>query len=128
MIKIEAIPTKEVNGIKFGMNRQVVHSILGNSIEFFKGDSKIPTDDFGYCHVFYDDNDRCEAIEFFDEAEVYINGVLAFPSNKDDFMTKFDNFIQDDEGFISFDYSIGIYAPYESMESILIGREGYYDE
>lgn len=128
MIKVNAIPMKEVNGIKFGMNRQEVHNVLGDATEFFKGDSQVTTDDFGYCHVYYDDDDMCEAIEFFDEVEVYINGVLAFPIDKDVFSTNFIDFIQDEDGFISYECSIGIYAPYESMESILIGKEGYYDD
>ncbi len=34
----------------------------------------------------------------------------------------------DDEGFISIDYSIGITAPDEEMEGILIGKENYYVE
>ena len=32
-------------------------------------------DNFGFCHVFYDENDKCEAIEIFDEVEVYVNAV-----------------------------------------------------
>lgn len=128
MIRIEVIPMKEANGIKFGMDRQTVRSILGEATEFFKGDSEITTDDFGYCHVYYDCDNKCEAIEFFDEAQVYINGVLAFPIEKDVFLTKFADFIQDEEGFINYNCSIGIYAPYDSMESILIGKKGYYDE
>lgn len=128
MIRVDAIPLEEAYGIKFGMSRQEVRSILGDSTEFFKGDSEETTDDFGYCHVYYDDNDKCEAIEFFDEAEVYINGVLAFPIDKNVFSTKFADYIQDEDGFISYEYSIGIYAPDEFMESILIGKKGYYDD
>lgn len=127
MVRVDAIPMKKVNGIKFGMSREDVRNILGDSTEFFKGDSKVATDDFGYCHVYYDDNDRCEAVEFFDETEVYINGILAFPIEKEAFSINFADFIQDDDGFINYDCSVGIYAPYESMESILFGKEGYYD-
>lgn len=128
MIRVDVIPTKEAGGIKFGMSRQEVRSILGNSMEFYKGDSEETTDDFGYCHVYYDDGDKCEAIEFFDEAEVYINGVLVFPIDKDVFAASFGEFIQDEDGFISCENSIGIYAPDEEMESILIGKKGYYEE
>ena len=34
---------------------------------------------------------------------------------------------QDDEGMISVDMSIGIYAPDGEMESILFGEKGYYE-
>ena len=34
---------------------------------------------------------------------------------------------EDDIGPISYERSIGIYAPDDEMESILFGREGYYD-
>lgn len=130
--KINVIPLMQVNEIKFGMHRSEVRAILGEATEFFKTSlSTIPTDDFGYCHIFYDDNDKCEAIEIFDDAEVYINNKLIFPTNKEVgfnlFKNVFEDFIQDDDGLISYKYSIGIYAPDEDMESILIGREHYYD-
>ena len=34
---------------------------------------------------------------------------------------------EDDIGPISYERSIGIYAPDDEMESILFGRDGYYD-
>lgn len=132
MKKIDVIPLIQVNGVKFGMKRSEVRTILGEATEFFKTASSTNlTDDFGYCHVFYDVNDRCEAIEFFDDTEVYIDSKLIFPTNKERalnlFKSVFEDFIQDDDGLISYKYSIGIFAPNESMESILIGRENYYE-
>lgn len=35
---------------------------------------------------------------------------------------------EDDDGLISISKSIGIYAPCGDMESILFGKEGYYDD
>lgn len=131
MNKIDVIPLVQVNGVKFGMKRSEVRAILGEATEFFKTETSTTlTDDFGYCHVFYDNNDECEAIEIFDEVEVYIDDKLIFPTDKEAafnmFKSDFDDLIQDDEGLISYKYSIGIYAPDEDMESILIGRENYY--
>ena len=91
-------------------------------------DRKHRAEDFGFCHVFYDDNDQCEAIEIFNEAEVYVNGTLLFPVDLDSAKLIIDDFLQDDDGLISYSKSIGIYAPYGDMESILFGKEGYYDE
>ena len=120
----------QVNGVKFGMKRSEVRAVLGEATEFEKTESRPnTTDDFVYCHVYYDNNDECEAIEIFDEVAVYIDNKLIFPTDKETafelFKTVFDDFTQDDDGLISYKYSIGIYAPDESMESILIGRENY---
>ena len=66
-MRFDAVPTVRVNGVKFGMNREKVRSLLGAATEFYKFDDDInTTDDFGFCHVFYDENDKCEAIEIFD--------------------------------------------------------------
>ena len=128
-MKIDVIPTVSVNNVKFGMDREAVRSLLGSAEEFYKtADDTNATDDFGFCHVFYDDNDQCEAIEIFNEAEVYVNGTLLFPVDLDSAKLIIDDFLQDDDGLISYSKSIGIYAPYGDMESILFGKEGYYDE
>lgn len=128
MIKINVIPNKQVGNIKFGMNRETVNSLLGIPKEFFKNNSTIATDDFGVCHIFYDNNNKCEAVEIFDDAEVYINEILVFPIDKNKFVNKFTGFICDDEELINYDLSIGIYAPYESMESIVVAKKGYYKQ
>ena len=128
-MKIDVIPTVSVNNIKFGMNRESVRSLLGNAEEFYKtAYDTNAADDFGFCHVFYYDNDQCEAIEIFNEAEVYINGTLLFPVDLDTAKTIIEDFELDDDGLISYSKSIGIYAPDGEMESILFGKEGYYDE
>ena len=38
------------------------------------------------------------------------------------------DFEHDDDGLTSYSLSIGIYAPDDEPESILIGIKGYYDE
>lgn len=37
------------------------------------------------------------------------------------------SFVRDEEGLISIEKSIGIYAPDENMESVLFGKKGYYE-
>ena len=115
------------------MKRSEVRDILGESKEFKKSPlSTTLADDFGYCHVFYDDNDECEAIEIFDEVEVYIDDKLIFPMKKREALKLLKKFFKDlkkdADGLISYKYSIGIYAPEKEMESILIGRENYYED
>lgn len=64
------------------MNREKVRSLLGVATKFYKlDDDTNTTDGFGFCHVFYDENNKCEAIEIFDEVEVYVNGLLIFPTD-----------------------------------------------
>ena len=59
-MKINVVPLQEVNGVKFGMHRNEVRAILGEAREFKKSKfSKNTTDDFGYCHVFYDTDNQC---------------------------------------------------------------------
>ena len=109
-MRFDAVPTVGVNEVKFGMNREKVRSLLGAATEFYKFDDDInTTDDFGFCHVFYDENNECEAIEIFDEEAI-------------------GDFEQDDEGLISISKSIGIYGPDGHMESILFAKEDYYND
>lgn len=125
---LKAIPLVEVNGIKFGMKRCDVRKVFGKATEFKKSKfSKTTTDDFGFCHVFYNQNDECEAIEIFDENEVQIDNIKVFPDNADKLKSILSDIEDDDCGFISKSKSIGVYAPDGKMESILFGCTGYYD-
>lgn len=124
---LKAIPLSEVNGVRFGMKRNEVRNIFGEAKEFKKSKfSKTTTDDFGFCHVFYNLNDECEAIEIFDESEVQINGKTIFPKGVDILKSMLTDLEEDENGFISKSQSIGIYAPNDKMESILFGCAGYY--
>lgn len=128
-MRFDAVPTVSVNGVKFGMSREKVRSLLGVAEEFYKfKDDVNTTDDFGFCHVFYDENNECEAIEIFDEVEVYVNGSLVFPTDFETAKKVIEDFEEDDDGLISISKSIGIYAPYGRMESILFGKDGYYSD
>ena len=127
MDKIIAIPLREVNGVEFGMSRGEVRSVLGKAKEFRKTKfSKNTTDDFGYCHVFYDINDRCEAIEIFNEVEVVVNDTVIFPSSIKVAQTVFKDLIEDEGCYISTELAVGITLDNDKMESILFGTKGYY--
>ena len=128
MVRINVVPLKEVNGIKFGMKRAEVRKILGEAREFKKSKfSKITTDDFGFCHVFYNTNDECEAVEIFEDVEVVIDGRIVFPGEIDTEKVAIDGFVEEDGSWINAQKSIGIYAPDKNMESILFGIKGYYE-
>lgn len=128
-MKLDAIPTIRVGDVSFGMDRDKVRGVFGNAVEFYKfDDDENTTDDFGFCHVYYDKDNKCEAVEIFDDAEVYVDNVRIFPA---DFMTAkkvITDFEQDEDGLISYSQSIGIYAPDGDIESILFAKKNYYSE
>ena len=128
-MRFDAVPTVSVNGVAFGMSREKVRSLLGTAAEFYKGkDAVNTTDNFKFCHVAYDENNKCEAIEIFDEIEVYVNGSLIFPTDFETAKKVIEDLEEDDDGLISISKSIGIYAPCGDMESIVFGKEGYYND
>ena len=129
MKKIKAHPLIGVANITFGMNRQEIRQTLsGFKKEFQKSPLDLKkVDDFGYCHVYYDDNDRCEAVEFFTEVEIQINGQKVSPGKIETIKGLITDLIEEDEGFwISKSYSVGITAPDGEIETILFGCANYY--
>lgn len=129
MVKWSAIPLKEINGIKFGMPRSEVRKLLGNKYKEFRKNkfSKNTTDDFGICHVFYSQDDKCEAVEVFDKCEVSVKGEVVFPMDILSAKKQIPDLEEDFGSYISKKLSIGIYAPEGNPESILFGKAGYYE-
>ena len=122
MKKIQVVLLESVGNIKFGMTKQEVREKYAVKGEFIKNDcSNNLTDDLGFCHVYYNDEGKCEAVEIFNDVEVL------FPTTYDVAKNVEKSLKQDDEGMISVDMSIGIYAPDGEMESILFGEKGYYE-
>ena len=127
--RITATPLIGIDNIRFGMPREEVREILGEAKEFIKSEfDETSTDDFGFCHVYYNFENKCEAIELFDEVDVYIDETKIFPISIDVALDTFESLEDDPDGPISYKKSIGIYALDGEMESILFGVEGYYDE
>lgn len=125
MRRINVTPLVEAAGIKFGTDRETVRKQLGDYTEFQKTDfSSNTTDDFGFCHVYYDDENKFEAIEIFD-AEVYIGETKVFPIPVEELEELIDDL---DDELISIERSIGVYAPDDDEpECILFGVKGYYE-
>ena len=129
MVKWIATPLVEINGVKFGMPRSKVRAMLGGKYKEFKKSkfSKNTTDDFGVCHVFYTPDDKCEAVEMFNECEVSVNGTVLFPVDISFVKKQIEDLEEDTGSYISRKLSIGIYAPRGMPESILFGKAGYYE-
>ena len=127
-LRLDAAPLVGVGPIAFGMTRSEVRAIWGEAKEFHKRpDSETTTDDFGFCHVFYDADGCCEAIEIWDDAEVFVDGKQVFPVPLCDALKAFPDFEEDDDGPIAAGTSVAIYAPDGEPESILFGKTGYYE-
>lgn len=116
------------DNVKFGMERSEVRTLLGEPVREFKKSkfSKMTTDDYSAYHIFYDKNNKFEAVEFFDEVEIKIDNNIVFPISIDSLKKMNYNFTSDGDGFISVEHSIGVYAPGGKAESILFAVKGYY--
>lgn len=121
-------PLISVGDIKFGMKRSEVRNVIKGDYKVFKKTkfSKNTSDNFGFCHVFYNGSDECEAIEIFEEINVLIDGTKIFPAKISDVRNFIQDLIEEDGSYISESVSIGIHAPTDEIESILFGNEGYY--
>ena len=125
---LNAYPLTGVDDVKFGMKRSEVRAVWGKCTEFMKTpDSVSPTDDFGFCHVYYDEDDRCEGIEIFSEADVYVDGSKIFPVPTDELREAFPGFTEDDDGPYCIDWSVSVWAPDGDPEAVMFARKGYFD-
>lgn len=124
-----ATPLKGANGVLFGNTRDEVRNILGLDYTEFKKStlSKNTTDDFGVCHVFYDEQNMCKAVEVFEDIKVEIDRTVIFPVELDILKAVVPDLEEVDEGsYVSKNFSIGVYAPSGKMESILFAGNGYF--
>jgi transcriptional accessory protein Tex/SPT6 len=132
MYKWTIEPTKKIGKIIFGMEKKEIRDIFSEYKEFKKTKySKNTTDDFGLFHVYYNKENKCEAVEIFEDVEIFIDNNKIFPGtilNAINILKKRDTNIEiETDSCISVELSIGIYAPNGQIESILFGKEGYYD-
>lgn len=128
MDKFIVTPLVGFNDVRFGMSRNEIRNILGTPIREFKKSkySKNSTDDFGLYHIFYDVDDKFDAVEFFKEAMIFDNQGNEFPRTTGALSKLPYHFVSDAESHICTEQSIGVYAPDGHIESILFACEGYY--
>ena len=122
--RVNVVLLKKVGDIEFGMKRTDVRNLLGKCKEFKKTkESKVTADDFGYCHVFYDSDGKCEAVELLAECDVYIGGSKIFPMT----VAAVKKAVGDlDDSKVNVDNSVSLTVDGEKMKSILFGKKGYY--
>jgi hypothetical protein len=132
-ISVNFLPYVGGGQIKFDSLRDDVRKTLGTFKEFKKTKySSNTTDDFLYCHVFFDEYNKVEAIEYFNSIEFLFK-------EKDLFLFQFNDlklflesnaiiYQEDDSGLRSDSVGLSVYSPDKNqIETILIYRRGYFD-
>lgn len=118
-----------------GQNRSAIRENMNKPYTEFRRIkfSKNSTDDYRSFHVLYDENNICEAIEFFDDYAyaLTLESKSIMGVDRDEikkFLRKFDiNFFEDGYGIISKKLSLGISCPDGIVETVVVGKKGYYD-
>ncbi|MGL5981494.1 MAG: hypothetical protein ACRCZY_11605 [Phocaeicola sp.] len=130
MDKMKFTPYESLGKIKFGENRDSVRNNYPNFKEFKKNRySKNTTDDYTDFHVFYNTENKVEAVEVFNNVEVDFKGenIVAMTFSKltvvlnDSIQSKEDNNIN----FPTFGMSV--FTNGDRIESFLFYIKGYWD-
>ena len=128
MKRIDVVPLRGFDHLAFGTDRGRVRSLLGDYSEFRKSEfSQNTTDDFGFCHIYYDEENAFEAVEFFDDVDVFLDGEKIFPLPLREMMERIPSLAEDEDGAISVPLSIGVYVESETVACITFAKAGYFD-
>ena len=133
MLKEFIIKNKnQVGDIKMGMSREDTRKCFGNYKEFKKNKfSKNTSDKFNSFTIFYDENDKLEAVEFYNDSKLIFNSVNLFEQSYDklkNILSKEDNQLNIDGNYTtSYKLNISLSSADNNIESILFFRDGYYD-
>ena len=139
-MKFTIIPYVGVDKIHFGMQRDQVRSCLGGMFKEFRksSDSLNTTDAFDGVHIYYNEDNCCEALEFFSPSEVMFNGYniigFAYSLGKKIFEAESTAITEDAYGLDARDLGVGLYAPdYEDdsealIQGVFVYRRGYYNQ
>ena len=133
MRELKIVPFKRVNDIEFEINRNELWNIIGKPNSSFKKTnfSNVETDVYDFFHIYYDDNYNFKAIEIFGDCNIYYNNDK-LPKNYSlllkYFKNIYDDIVENENGFISKQGSIGVYKENDDdlIDSILFGCENYY--
>ena len=133
MYSVDFLPYFGAGRTNLDSTKDEIRKIIGPFKEFKKTKfSKNTTDDFSYFHVFYDEQNKVEAIEFFSSTEFLFKGKnlfsLQFIELKNFLRDLNYDIFEDESGLRSEDIGLSIYSPdKKDIETILIYRKGYYN-
>ena len=125
------VPAEKCGELDFFADRKIVRKSFGKHREFLKSkSSENSTDDFGFCHAYYNVADQLIAIEFFPEAKLYYNeqelftltaaGLIKLLKTKDAVTTA------DDYAVLSKKLGIGAEIDAGEIKSILVCTADYF--
>lgn len=134
------IPKTSVGPVVFGQNREQVRVAAKSPVTpFWKTpESTVQTDAFdelGF-HVYYDENDRCVAVEMWEESDPVLDDVHFFsmtPKMASSWLSQMDpNMTSDSVSATSNKICISIYSDAginsenEKLDSVIVFVDGYY--
>lgn len=134
----EIKPYIGVGEIQFGMKSEKICEILGDNYKRFENQY---TPGFRICypefHIFFDENDSCNAIEGNISSGFYFNNIeivgKPFITIKKIFEDYDDELEINEDGFISYKLGISVYVPTlkkskkELIQGVIAFKEGYYN-
>ena len=124
------LPLVGTEQLKLGSTRDSVRQeyaeLYGGSFQRDNHD----IDDYGWFHAYFVNEVLC-AVEFFEPCEVYWGEVqligLEFTVCKELFLQNDENLrLEGNVGFSSLKWQVGVYAPYGTIETVLIAKDDYY--
>ncbi|MFF2092525.1 hypothetical protein [Paenibacillus sp. NPDC058174] len=128
-----------VGPIKFGMTKKEIRSVISSDVKEFKKTptSETLTDVFDFCHVYYKQDDTCEAIELFEPAIPIFNNEkligVSFKEVKKLFLQLDKDVEIEETGLTSIKYGVALFVPSlsrsekEPVEGVFLFEQGYYD-
>lgn len=127
-MKFSFNPNISIGKIEFGLDRKEVRRILpGFKSEFKKSIfSKITTDEFECCHVYYDSKGKCNAVELFNTNQLIYANKNLFLLSVSELKKLFPDMIEEYGSYCSKQYSVGVSFDDDKIESILVGCKDYY--
>ncbi|MGL5615029.1 MAG: hypothetical protein ACRDD2_02195 [Sarcina sp.] len=134
MVREKIIIYQGTENFKLGIKRISFRNFIRrNPIEFKKTIwSTSSSEDYGDFHLFYNDEDLSEAVEFFQDSKIYLDGENLIGKTREEIrnllLKKDSDLIEDDFGIISKKLSIGISCPTDIVDAVLIAINGYFDK
>lgn len=123
-------PNHRINGLEFGREHSVIRDALGDPIRIIKDyDSESIIEVYPTYHVYYAKDNKFEAIEFFgNNVHLSINSQLFYPGTLNDAREILPDLEEKYGTYLSKKYSVGFSVEEDKIISVLVGREGYYNQ
>lgn len=141
-MELTITPRTGVGPLRLGITRSEVRRLITTPCieSMAKSSSTIPVDAFydACLQVFYDNAEKCEAVELYPPLRVFCAGVSVFETSYNELRQRICNLdpdvMEDVDGITSVKCGLSAYAPSHSdsphlpAESIIVFKEGYYSQ